>query len=103
MVELNEVVRRTILSFLLLQYCADPFSSRKYDEKIGKSELAFSVVEESRIILILRAWRHAWDRFRAFLRHKSVYRRGQSLFFSFSKISLSSFGWDSSDRKNGRE
>ena len=55
------------------------------DEKIGKSELPFSVVEESRIILILRAVRHALDQVRAFLRHKSVYWRGQPLFFDFFK------------------
>ena len=61
------------------------------DEKIGKSELPFSVVEESRRMLLLRAFRHALDLVRAFVQHESIDWRGQSLFFDFFEDFLVKF------------
>ena len=53
------------------------------DEKIGKSMSTFSVVDESRRMSFLRAFQYALDLVCAFSQHKSVYWRGQSLFFDF--------------------
>ena len=82
MVELNGGLRKTILSFfvfnlVLIRFCIEN------DEKIGKSTSHFSVVEESRRIVLLKAFRNMEDLVRAFLRHELVYQRGQSLCFDF--------------------
>ena len=103
MVELDGDVRSTILWFFSLESCDDPFSSRKWrkNQKIRVAVFCRGDISENLVSasLFLRVGSDSC----VFTTRIALLERPVSLFSTFSKISLSSFGWDSFGGRNDQK